>query len=139
MRHANRWTVGEWTFYEMESDDQPEPLYAFGPADQISGSGLPVRGSELYPTLEHAMAAAIAEKHTGPRGAGGSGVGTAADWFMKMLGVYDLKPAGQAGTTAMLNAFEASDGFPAVGNRQYIERIEQGLETRGYRLARVPQ
>lgn len=41
---------------------------------------------EWYRSPEHAMAAAIAAKYTGERGAGGTGVGTAADWFMRMIG-----------------------------------------------------
>lgn len=41
--------------------------------------------NEVYPTFDYALAAAIAERHTGKRGASGTGVGTAADWFMRMI------------------------------------------------------
>jgi hypothetical protein len=80
-------SIGEWTFYRddhhgftgTEYAGKSLFTYAFR-RDERQKTG------ELYTTIEHAMAAAIAEQFTGPRGAGGSGVGTAADWFMKMIG-----------------------------------------------------
>lgn len=85
MRFSNRWTVGEWTFYEVEDHGfevlQDEPMFAFSESEND-----PPKNGELYPSLEYAMVAAVGEKYTGPRGAGGTGVGTAADWFMKMIG-----------------------------------------------------
>lgn len=85
MRITNRWTVGEWTFHQVE--DHGKPLFGFTTPDSKTDTDGKPRIGEYYRTLEHAMAAAIAEKYTGPRGAGGEGVGTAADWFMRMIGV----------------------------------------------------
>ena len=78
--------VGDWEFYQTIwnwGGEAPRKVFTFGPRNEENKS------NEWYNSIEHAMAAAIAEKYTGPRGAGGSGVGTAADWFMKMLGVVD--------------------------------------------------
>ena len=44
------------------------------------------RSTEYFLTDEEAIVQAIAAKYTAPRGASGAGVGTAADWFMKMIG-----------------------------------------------------
>lgn len=86
MTYPNCWTVGEWTFYQIEGhgfSDITGPLYGFEHNGKREGHP---KFGELYETLEHAMVAAVGEKYTGRRGAGGSGVGTAADWFMKMIG-----------------------------------------------------
>lgn len=79
-------SVGEYTFEEISDPGNVVPgnmfRYTIEGRDNRSGS-------EYYPSLDYAMAAAIAEKHTGRRGAGGAGgtgVGTAADWFMRMIG-----------------------------------------------------
>lgn len=78
------WTVGEYTFEEVEghgfrSPEFPKAMYRF----KINGQG----NHEMYQSLDRAMVAAVGEKHTGPRTAGGSGVGTAADWFCVMVGM----------------------------------------------------
>lgn len=78
--------VGEWTFFEVTGhsftgDLDEKPLYEF----EVAGDGR-TTGREMYLSLDHALVAAVGEKWTGPRGAGGSGVGTAADWFMAMIG-----------------------------------------------------
>lgn len=79
---SNETTIGDWTFHTYY--DHPFP----------ANEGLPVYGyttaadpkvHEWHPTIEHAMAAAIAEKYTGRRSAGGVGVDTAAGWFMRMI------------------------------------------------------
>lgn len=89
MRHENLGTIGEWTFYEVTGGVAKlagKPLYGFELAvPDGTATGKPKLG-ELYDSLEHAMVAAVGEKYTGQRGAGGTGVGTAADWFMKMIG-----------------------------------------------------
>jgi hypothetical protein len=76
------WTVGEYTFTEHTDHGFPsfegESLYKF----EINGEA----SSELYASLDEAMVAAVGEKYTGPRGAGGAGVDTAAGWFMRMIG-----------------------------------------------------
>jgi len=73
------WQVGEYTFWAEKWHDG-SILYTFQIGDR------PRSLTEFYPTLDKAMVAAVGEKHTGHRGAGGTGVGTAADWFMKMIG-----------------------------------------------------
>lgn len=91
-RVKNQWEVGEWTFYEIvdhgfaHDDLGDKPLYKFAVTTVAPGEKPPKPNHELYKSLDHAMAAAIAEKWTGQRGAGGTGVGTAADWFMRMIG-----------------------------------------------------
>jgi hypothetical protein len=88
-RYTNRWTVGEWTFYQVEDHGftgelEGKPLFGFT-TEPTAFTGKPKLG-ELYDSLEHAMVSAVGEKYTGRRGAGGTGVGTAADWFMRMIG-----------------------------------------------------
>lgn len=81
-RINRRWTVGEWEFQEVEilwGSHEWRTFYRF------TAEGL-APNNELYDTLEHAMAEAIGSKYTGPRGAGGSGVNTAAGWFLRMIG-----------------------------------------------------
>lgn len=75
------WTVGEYTFQEVETDwgGQRRTFYR----GQVNGLD---KCNELFDSLEHAIVSAIATKYTGPRGASGSGVGTAGDWFMRMVG-----------------------------------------------------
>lgn len=85
--------VGEWTFYRVDNhgftgDLEDKPLFTFGDGsarDSGSRQGQPRHG-EMYDSLEYAMVAAVGEKYTGKRGAAGTGVGTAADWFMRMIG-----------------------------------------------------
>jgi hypothetical protein len=78
------WTVGEYKFRLFTnhhiSSYAGKPLYDF----LINGERKGIR--ELYASLDEAMVAAVGERHTGPRGAGGSGVDTAAGWFMRMIG-----------------------------------------------------
>jgi hypothetical protein len=82
MQLMRSWTVGDYRFCEYDqhgfADFAGKPLYKF----EIDGK----RGMEMYASLDEAMVAAVGQKYTGPRGAGGSGVGTAADWFLKMIG-----------------------------------------------------
>lgn len=90
MRHEIAGTVGEWTFYEITNhgfsgEMVDRPLYGFAAGKVDTPKGQPKLG-ELYFSLEHAMVAAVGEKYTGRRSVGGTGVGTAADWFMKMIG-----------------------------------------------------
>lgn len=76
-------TIGPYTFQEIDDhgfrDYEGRTLWMF----QIEG----VRPSnELYETLDSVLVAAVGEKWTGPRGAGGTAVDTAAGWFMRMIG-----------------------------------------------------
>ncbi len=78
--------VGEWTFFEItghsfSGDLEGKPLYEV----EVAGGGERVI-TEMFASLDEAMVAAVGAKWTGPRGAGGTGVGTAADWFMRMIG-----------------------------------------------------
>lgn len=81
--------VGGWIFWKLTEhtfggEYANRPLYSF--TTSTVGNAHNPRVTEWYGSIDHAMAAAIAEKHTGARGAGGNGVGTAADWFMRMIG-----------------------------------------------------
>jgi hypothetical protein len=78
--------LGDWTFYQVDGYGDGT-LYAYSMNRLIND--YPPKIGELYNSIEHAMASAIAEKYTGPRGAGGSGVGTAADWFMRSIGAFE--------------------------------------------------
>lgn len=77
------WTVGPYTFEAVSRHGFPEPkyppvMYRY----HIDGKRV---DNELYQSLDRAIVAAVGARHTGPRGAGGPGVGTAADWFCKMI------------------------------------------------------
>jgi hypothetical protein len=78
LRVLQTWVVGEYTIREVEFKHSGERGYDF----QLAGSK---PNNEVFATLDHALASAIAARWTGFRGAAGSGVGTAADWFMRML------------------------------------------------------
>jgi len=130
------WTIGEWIFSEIDgrqiSDTyEGRKLYGFAQAI-VEGSSQAGRVNEWYNTLEHAMAAAIAEKYTGPRGAGGTGVGTAADWFMRMIGADQLVDAGEPGRRALAEsmATHRDKGLPRAATL-----VERDLERQGLILA----
>jgi hypothetical protein len=75
-------TLGPYTFEEVEGhgfSSTPGSMWRFRIEDKRDNH-------TYYATLDHALASAVAERWTGPRGAGGAGVGTAADWFMAMIG-----------------------------------------------------
>lgn len=77
------WNIGPYFVDEVEGHGFAEfdgPLYR----SRIEGEDR--RDSEMYTSLDHAIAAAIGRRWTGYRGAGGTAVGTAADWFMVMIG-----------------------------------------------------
>lgn len=84
MRITQSWRVGEYLFTQHRDhglkDYEGRSLYGF----KIDGKES--QGNELYASLDEAIAEAIGQKHTGPRGARGSGVDTAAGWFLKMIG-----------------------------------------------------
>jgi hypothetical protein len=105
-----------------------KPLYQF----HLAASERP--GFELYATPEHALASMIAAKYTGERGAGGTGVGTAADWFMKMIGAEQLVDAGQEGRTALTQALVATNTTKSPFARG--NRVQDELEKQGYVIAK---
>lgn len=89
MKVTNYWEMDGITFYQIEDHGfgaplAGRPLFGYG-TGELDSRGRPKMG-ELYAALDRAMVAWVAEKYTGPRGAGGTGVGTAADWFMRMIG-----------------------------------------------------
>ncbi len=95
MKYTNRWEMPEVTFYQVEdhgfSGYGDRPLFAYGPPGATDDRGIPKTG-ELHEALDRALVAWVAEKYTGPRGAGGTGVDTAAGWFMRMIGADTLVP-----------------------------------------------
>lgn len=138
MRHQIKGELAEWTFYEVTAhgftgEHADRPLYGFAVGQVETPDGKPKLG-ELYASLEHAMVAAVGEKFTGPRGAGGTGVGTAADWFMRMIGAHQLRDAGRAGSDALAAAL-VSNG--ATADTWTVRRIKNTLEGHGVVLAHV--
>ena len=95
-----RWTalaqLGDWTFYEVQDhgftgpEYDGKPMYAYEKLSDRNPEGLLGRKpkwGEFHRSLDRAMVAAVGEKYTGTRGAGGTAVGTAADWFCRMVGM----------------------------------------------------
>lgn len=143
MRYPNRWEIGEWTFFQVEEHGfdhvNGAPLYGFGDGStRKTGAlaGQPAFG-ELYETLEHAMVAAVAEKYTGRRGAGGTGVDTAAGWFMRMIGA-DRPTLGElidaAGPDHMMTGI-AEDAGAGTG-RQVVQMALEALDRAGHTVYR---
>jgi hypothetical protein len=138
MKYTNRWEMPEVTFYQVEGHGfeahEGKPLYAYGKPNETDGRGVPKTG-ELYAALDRALVAWVAEKYTGPRGAGGTGVGTAADWFMRMIGADQLVEvdyqAGQKALQEVIVATAKHDG-PIYGRARAMS-VE--LEKRGLVVA----
>lgn len=136
MKYAPVGQVNGWTFYEITSHPftgelEGKALYTFAADDApMDSRGAPKYG-ELYGSLDHAMVAAVGERHTGPRGAGGGGVGTAADWFMRMIGAGQLQEAGPDGGRALVQVLDEGVGGPLTAHH-----VERGLEAKGYVIAR---
>lgn len=81
MRAVHTDKVGPYTITHLRDhgfSDAPDVVYRYSVDD--------VQSSELFPTWDYAMAAAIAARHMGEPMAFGQGVGTAAGFFMKMIG-----------------------------------------------------
>lgn len=130
-RVTNRWKVGDYTFEEIEghgfSEWEGQPLYRFEIQGQRQGL------NELFPSLDHALVAAVGQRWTGHRGAGGSGVDTAAGWFMRMIGADRLLDE-----AATLKALETSvERLPAVVRdpRTYGRELAGELERQGFGLS----
>jgi hypothetical protein len=75
------WTVGPYRLEEVV--DHPFDKITSGPMYRYAINGK--ISSEMFESLDRAIVAAVGERHMGPRGAGGNAVGTAADWFCKMI------------------------------------------------------
>ncbi len=111
------WTVGEYAFQEVDTAWGGERRTFYRHATE----GLE-RSNELFDSLEHAIVSAIGEKYTGRRGASGSGVGTAADWFMRMIGAdaYPNMPA------AAVRDQQAAEARKAEAERMTALAIRRG-------------
>ena len=88
--------IGDWTFWAWDGhpftgEHEGQTLYAYEPVSKSGSPGKPNTG-EWFASLDRALIAAVGEKYTGPRGAGGEGVGTAADWFARMIGMDTFTP-----------------------------------------------
>lgn len=140
MKYTSRWQMPEVWFYQVEGHGftsyEDRPLYAYGKPNDTDQHGVPITG-ELFPGLDRALVAWVAEKYTGPRGAGGTGVGTAADWFMKMIGADSLVPAGYAETRAALNDAIADTAKHDGPIYKRAQAMETELYKRGLILARL--
>lgn len=77
-RMVKNWQVGDYTISQHEHNGQELYAFTLTDGDQIH---------EYYDSLDMALIAMVGEKYTGRRGAGGEGVGTAADWFARMIGL----------------------------------------------------
>jgi hypothetical protein len=143
MKYTSRWEMPEVWFYQVEGHgfaaDEGRPLYAYGKPGDTDDNGIPKTG-ELYAALDRALVAWVAEKYTGPRGAGGSGVGTAADWFMRMIGADDLVAVDhQAGQKALTEALASTSVAHTIGGPLYrrAQAVSAELDKRGLVIARM--
>lgn len=140
MRYEIVGTVRDWTFYEVTNHGftgelADKPLYGFVVGEpEISGLG-GIKFGELYPSLDHALVAAVGEKYTGQRGAGGTGVDTAAGWFMRMIGAGQLVPAENA--RLVLTGAAQVAGLVGPWSGSGISVMDAALKADGYTLARV--
>lgn len=138
MRFTNRWEMPEVTFYRVEGhgfdEYEGKPLYCYGKPGETNDNGIPETG-ELYVALDRAMVAWVGEKYTGPRGAGGKGVGTAADWFMKMIGADEVVEVGHAsGQVALIDVLAATAKYDGPIYRR-ADAMATELAKRGLVLA----
>jgi hypothetical protein len=138
MTHTMVAQIGDWTFWAW--DGHPfdkhagKPLYAYEPVTEpgiVPGQNT----GEWFPSIDRAMIAAVGEKYTGPRGAGGTGVGTAADWFARMIGMDALVEVnyrdGQKALQEVLHSTAKHDGPIYVRAKAMTDE----LESRGLTLA----
>lgn len=135
MKYTNRWEMPEVTFYQVEGfTEDGRTLYAYGKPNDMDDRGKP-RTGELFNSLDRALIAWVGEKYTGPRGAGGTGVGTAADWFARMIGMDQLVAvdyqSGQKAVTEILASTAKHDG-PLY---RRARAITDELDARGLTLA----
>ena len=133
MRVTNRWVVGEYVIEEVEghgfSDWQGQPLYRFHLENQRQGL------NELFPSLDYALVAAVGQKWTGHRGAGGSGVDTAAGWFMKMIGADRLLEEDDS-IRELDRSLNEGPNLSVPESRKFGARMILELKRRGFGLAR---
>ena len=140
MRVTNYWELpGLGTVYEIEGhgftgpEYDGKPLYAYGKGEH-DDRGRPKVG-EYHRSLDRALISAVGEKYTGPRGAGGTGVGTAADWFARMIGMDQLvAPAYASGQKALQEALHETEREDGPLYRR-ARAITDRLEARGMTIA----
>jgi hypothetical protein len=85
------WTFWAWDGHPFTGENEGRTLYAYEPVSNPGDVVKPNTG-EWFTSLDRAMIAAVGEKYSGKRGAGGEGVGTAADWFARMIGMDSFTP-----------------------------------------------
>jgi hypothetical protein len=84
-RIVNSWTVGEYTIEEVTHWKPEEPnLFRWVRRNAEEGSSC-YRSDTYYRSVDMALAQAISAKYMGEAGAMGNAVGTAADWFARMI------------------------------------------------------
>lgn len=138
MRYTNRWTLPGVTFYQVEGHGfemyGDRPLYAYGKPDDMNDRGVPKTG-ELFVSLDRALISWVGEKYTGPRGAGGTGVGTAADWFARMIGMDQLVAVDYSSGQKALQEVIASTAKYDGPIYSRARAMTNELEARGLTLA----
>jgi hypothetical protein len=131
--------LGDWTFWTWEGHPfeahEGRPLYGAEPVKDPGEPGKP-NVMEWQTGLDRCLLAAVCGKYTGgQRGAGGPGVGTAADWVARMIGMDALTPvdyqAGQRALQDILHTTQREDG-PLY---RRARAIETELEKRGLVIA----
>jgi hypothetical protein len=139
MKFTSRWEMPEVWFYQVEKHGfQPEDrlLYAYGKPGDVNDKGVPTVG-ELYDSLDRAMIGWVGEKYTSARGAHGSGVGTAADWFARMIGMDTLVEVDyQAGQKALTDIVADTQRYDGPIYRR-AQAMSEELDKRGLVLAAV--
>lgn len=130
--------LGDWTFWAWDGhpfeSHAGKTLYSYELTTRPGiVPGHPV--GEWFPSIDRAMIAAVGEKYTGPRGAGGTGVGTAADWFARMIGMDALVEVnyqdGQKALQEVIHSTAKHDGPIYVRAKAMTDE----LEARGLTLA----
>lgn len=132
--------LGDWTFWEVWDHGFTGPSYDGKPLfgyEKVSDPGEPgkPRIKEYHHSLDRAIVSAVGEKYTGPRGAGGTGVGTAADWFCRMIGMDKLVEPdyamSQKAIQEVLHETQREDG-PLY---RRAKAVTERLEARGMTIA----
>ena len=135
--------LGDWTFWEVWDHGFIGPEYDGKPLfgyENVSNPGTPGKPKlgEYHRSLDRAIVAAVGEKYTGPRGAGGTGVGTAADWFCKMIGMDQLAEIGYADNQrALRDALHDTETETTRWKRARL--VNEKLEDQGLVLAKRVQ
>ena len=132
--------LGDWTFWAWDGhpfeNHQGRTLYGFELVAEPGEPGKP-KVPEWTTSLDRAILAAVCGKYTNGnvRGAAGSGVGTAADWVARMIGMDQLQAveyqSGQKAVQEVLHETERENGPLYRRARAMTDAMEQ----RGLTLA----